>query len=158
MVYFYLLNKLTRCTHCLSGYTEKFVLQSKARSLTCYEEVLAGTNGFEGWILLGPENSPISQLNYWAVTLASQKGYVTGQGSNLGPIKFNLITRRKKLCFPQAHKRKHRSHKLVTRLDAIQRAKWILKVLKFTAIGRMKIQNKIKKLHWDGAYVLHCAK
>ena len=123
MVCFYLLNKLTRCTHRLSGFTEKFVLQSKARSLTCYAEVLAVINGFEGSILSEPGKSTISQSNYRAVTLESQKGYVTGLGSNLGPIKFNLITRRKRLCFPQAHKRKYRSPKLVARLDAIERVK-----------------------------------
>ena len=93
MVCFYLLNKLTRCTHRLSGFTEKFVLQSKARSLTCYAEVLAVINEFEGSILSEPGKSTISQSNYRAVTLASQKGYVTGRGSNLGPIKFNLITK-----------------------------------------------------------------
>ena len=121
MVCFYLLNKLTRCTHRLSGFTEKVFLQSKARSLTCYAQVLAGTNCLKVEFYRNPETA--QYLNYRAVTLASQKGYVTGRGSNLGPIKFNLITRRKEFCFPQVHKRKYRSHKLVTRLDAIQRVK-----------------------------------
>ena len=60
MIYIFLLNKFTRCTHLLfEGAKEKSCSSTKSQVSDALRRVLAATNGFESWISLGPPNRKI---------------------------------------------------------------------------------------------------
>ena len=98
-------------------------------------------------------------------TLEAKDRNARGQGQGPRTQSASALQKKKKRSSQKFFKRsplKNVSQKIFQALHKILTFQKIVlsssKVLKFTAIGCMKIQNKFKKLHRDCAYILNCAK